>query len=407
MGKIMRIFKEILLNLIMVSLIFVMVILMYFNWTKGLNIKSMPDDFMGYDYIVKFIEHEDTYDLDIQTQKFAIPSKIAIQNDGVLYSVMYDQTKSNEVYSELFFDIDDIDNSQLSIESSSLDAFSTALNEDNFAYLEFLCPISAILNIESDIFVTDMIMIKVDEHIELFIKSNEQYFKISIQQTDVDFEKFSSLSTDYTLILKDEGVINLVSDTSISVLKANISTASLNDETEKEVISTFLYNPAVVTSYETSFSEVIYVNEYSSISMTRDYVEFESTDPRGNIFNEQLELSATEMIDFSIDIFNEIYGAIDSGLVAHPSDFYYLDGQAVVVLSGKFNGIDVNLGEPFGIFAFSSSGLSYCKINMLVAISSQEKVLLIKSNLLDTDNKLVVGYDLQGNADWKYYFDKE
>lgn len=407
MSKIFNALKEIFLNLVLVSLVFILLILMYLNWQQGLNIENIPDDFFAYEQIMKFLEKEDFGDYEIQSQQFVTPNKISIKNNGKFYGVIYDQLACASAYDLLFSDIDDIENEKIIIENSTLEEFLQATEQDEFAYIEFLSPLSAIINIESDIFVTDIIAIQKEQNIEFIIKSDNQFYKIIILDKALGFSVYETLSDDYEFLISDKGVVNLISEDSFSVNEADISTRYVDLSTKQQIISTFLYNPAVVTSYETSYDEQIYVNEYSTISIANSYIEFESTDPRGNIFNEQYDSSATQMIDFAMDIFNDIYGYLDSSILAHPSDFYYEDGQAVVVLSGELDGFDVNLGEPFGIFVFSTSGLSYCKINVVIAELAQTKISLVKSTLLETENKIIIGYDLNGQAGYKYYFDKE
>lgn len=407
MAKILHKIKEILLNMVLVLLVFVMIMLMYLNWTKGLNIESMPEDFLGYEYIMSFFERETGTEYEIQGQNFVTPSKIAIKSEGKLHTVVYNDTESIMVYNELFGELYGVANNNIRIENSNITEFFDAIDSTEFAYIEFLCPLSAIINVQSEIFVGDMIVCQNEGNAQLFVKSNLDFYKITLVDTEANFVANETLSTDYTLEITSEGIINLVSDTSTSVYQANIQAPYIDVAVEQNIISVFLYNPAVVTNYETSFKEQIYVNEYSSISIFEDYIEFESNDPRGNIFNEKLDLSATQMIGFSIDIFNEIYSDINSSIVAHPSDFYYEDGQMVVIISGEFNGINVNLDEPFGIFVFSSSGLAYCKINLLAVDQADNRTSLVKTSILDLQNKLIISYDLEGNADWKYYFNKE
>ncbi|MFI3227638.1 MAG: hypothetical protein R3Y09_09530 [Clostridia bacterium] len=407
MSKILRILKEFILNMMLVFLVLIMIVLMYLNWTKGLNVDSMPEDFFAYNQIMEFIGERETGEYEIQSQKLVAPDKISIKSEREYYSAVYDQATSLAVYNNLFLEVDDIENKQIFIEDSNLDEFLNALDLDTLAYIEFLSPLSAILNIESDIFVTDMVATQQGKNIELFIKSREQFFKLTMLDSSLLFGNYQSLSTEYDLVVTEEGVINLINDSSISVLQAEISEPNIDSDMELQIISTFLYNPAIVTNYETNYDEEIYVNEYSAITIANDYLEFESTDPRGNIFYQQYNLSATQMIDFSMDIFNDIYGYIGSNIVAHPSDIYYEDSQTIVVLSAKLGGINVNAGETFGIFTFSSSGLSYCKINMLFAQQEQTKLSLIKTSLLDTQNKIIISYDLEGKAGFKYYFDEE
>lgn len=399
--------KDAMLNATLVILVILMIVLMYLNWTKSLSVHNMPQNFFAYKQVISLFEKTSVNQLEIQTQQLITPSKIGIRKNGELSVLMYDDTRISSVYSVLFSEIDEIDNDSILIEKVNYNVFYDATNQSDYVYMELLCPLSAVINIEIDIFVTDMIARNYGSNVELYIRSNDSYYKMIISKAKINFEITEQLTRDYEMIMTNNGAINLVSNSSMSAPKIDIKRPFVNLDIQKQIISSFLYNPAVVTSYQSNSTDRIYVNEYSTITISNDYVQFESKDPRGNIFLEQRAISRTDMQAFAISIFDEVYVSIDSKVIAHPTELYKDDGQTVVVLSGRVNGIDIEVGEPFAVFIFSSSGLSYCKINLKSVIQTEEKVSLMKTNLFKNEHKFVLGYDVQGEAQWKYYFDGE
>lgn len=414
MIKALLIIKEFFLNMLLLSLVFVMIMLMYLNWTSGLDIDSMPEEFIAYDFVMSFrerVENSQNNQFEIKTQKLVIPYKVAIKNQENVYSALYDTTKClnvfNNVFNNAFSNVSDSKSQVVVDKKSNIVEFLSVLNEEEFAYFEFFAPISAIINTDLDIYVEDMIVIIEGNDLALYIKSKNEFYKLIIKNTYASFAIIENLSKDYIFTTSNTGTINLISNISHSAYPLEISKNDIDIDKQQKIISTFLYNPAIVTNYQSALDEKVYVNEFSSITIAENIVEFESIDPRGNIIYEQVDLSKNQMIAFAMEIFNRIYTYAESSVVPHPTDFYYEDGQAVVVLSGKINGIDIDIDEPFGIFTFTSSGLSYCKINIINTNVTQEKISLIKTNLINSQKKLVLKYNLEGQVDWKEYLTKE
>lgn len=404
MTKVLKFLREFFLNALLLFLIFLMISLMYLNWTKGLNINSMPENFFGYDYIMKFVDSKIGMDYEIQGKDFAIPYKIAIKDGKTTHSIMYNESRVSSIYNTLMANVKDDVTYDYYLEKISLEEYMKATLQEKFVYLEFICPISAIINVDLEIFVIDVIAFENLGNVEIYIKSEFDFYKIIIPQMTIDYEINQTLNNEYQLFFSQNASANLISNTSFITNQVKFDLPKIDFDTKQKIISKFLYNLAITTSYETISKETIYVNEFSTISINNTSLEFQSTDPRGNIFNEQNELSHMQMIDFSTGIFDSIYEYIGSEITAQPFDVYYKESLNVVVLTGKINSIDINAKEPIGIFAFSSKGLSYCKINFLTVEQTQDKIMLAKTNLLDAEEKLILSYDLDGVADWKYCF---
>lgn len=406
MVKFFTIIKEVFLNLLMLFLVISMIALMMLNWTKGLNIESMPEDFIAFKLVNSFLTATDKDEYDGYAQKLVTPTKIAIKTLEDTFSTMYNEENNSLVYKNIFHDVDNI--KDIDLLEIKFEDFYNALSYEEYIYIEFLCPLSAIMNIESDVFVSDMIIVENEGDTDLYIKSKSEYYKITLKSISMKYTGETEIFTmDNEMHLEVNGIINILDKNMLTLPIANVKEATIDDIAEKNIAVTFLYNTAVATGYEVTYKEKIYVNEYSTLSIRNDYIQFESKEPRGNIYNQSQALYTSQMIEVSMNIFNSVYENINSKIEAHPIEIIYEESQTIVVLSGKYNGVEVFSTEPLGIFVFSTNGLSYCEIKNVVFEDGEEKVSVANIDLLKTEYKQIVTYDLDGNPQRNYYFDEE
>lgn len=405
MVKFFKTTKEIFLNLLMLFLMMSMMALMILNWTKGLNVDSVPEDFFAYKFVNYFASVSENENIESHGEKLAVPTKIAIKTFDETFSIMYDEEKINRVYREMFNIAEDI--TKIDLEEVSFEEFYAIFEQDEYVYIEFLCPLSAIINVETDVFVTDMVIINNESNSELYIKSKSEYYRITLKNINIKYNSETDIfSLNNEIHLEVNGIVNLIGKDILQMNKADVLEVEINEEAEKSIATTFFYNPAVATGYEVNLQEKIYVNEYSTLSIRNDYIQFESKEPRGNIYKQSQALNNSQMIEVSMSIFNSIYSDINSKIIAHPIEIYNEDGQTTVILTGKYNGVEITTTEPLGLFRFTANGLTYCKVKTILFKETEQKVMLANIDLLATEYKQIVAYDLDGMPKRNYYFDE-
>lgn len=392
-------FKDFFLNVLLISLVFIMFVLVILNWSAGLNLISMPNDFLGKDFIVS--KYRDAYQT-TKTLRFATPSKIAIRDNDNIYSAVYSNNELSQVYDAMQMQIllkDGI------IDDSTSEEYNKAFQTQDIVFLEFFCPISSIAQINSELFVSNMIIKTNQSNTEIYIKSKSEYKKIITNSKMNEFE-YKHMNDKNLLQIYNENIINILSDDGMLVQNLSIVEPYITSDVKNEIISAFLYNPLVVTNYSPNENETIYINENSTVSINQDYVEFESNDSRGNIFYSNTAMNNTEMIDFSLEIFDLIYKNIGSSLVGHAIDLYKQDNQTIIILSSKYQNIGFDTGNYSGIFSFSDNGLSYCKIDLVCAKKTDSLVNISKTLILEHENNIILSYTKKGVPTWRYLFDR-
>ncbi len=382
-------------NLLLFALIIAMIFFMLFSWGYSLNINSVPENFIASGIISSFREQSQEEIVEEQTLSFVLPLKIAINENGVLSASIYDKLKTASIYDEInveFYERLDISNLSAVDKNVYIEAFSNP----NFVYMEFLSPISAIYDINSMTYVSEVLILEN----EILIKSYDEYF--SIKSTPMQVNSYDYL--DKNAYFKDiNGEMMLVSDSVYSGYELEISEINASRELTDTISTRFSYNPIIVGAYPSVDGEIVYVNDekFSELTISGKEVDFISYEPRGNIFVSDHEKTYSEMISESVMLFNQIYTDIGSSITARPSDIYSVNGQVVIALDGEINGVIFDYGKPFGIFVFTNNSLSNSEIILLNASVSSEVITPQKSSSIYTNSNFVLRYNENGKLQYK------
>lgn len=352
----MKKFKNFLLDIFLILQIALMFVLLFYNWTYNLNMENIPVDSNIYTIYQKFVKEQDSNNEYTNIYK-STPTKIAIKHYDDVHTVMYDDIDLDDIYNNFNFAniLKDI-----SIEPINQATYNDVLNQNEFVFFEFLTPLSAILNIDSDLYVSNLIL-TTDA---IYIKSYNDYYIYNYTSVIPQFEQYNNkyyfddnVSCPYNLISNNVSYGNKIITESIY----------LNSSLEQEIIEEFLYNSDLVEKYNTyvgSLTQSVFINEYSKITLSSQSLEFETMESRGNLYYNDENLTTNEMIYIAVELFNNIQSNLGSSLGGYPLETYSLDGQTVVILGAKINNIPYYYEDYAGYFILNNSGLSYAKINL-------------------------------------------
>lgn len=362
-------FKNFLLDITLIIQILIMIVLIFFNWTYNLNTKNIPIENSLYEFIQN-ISLEQKVSTSIVDNYKAVPTKIAIKNNENLHIVMYDDLELNEIYTK--FDLLNI-LSNMKLENIEASEYNAIVNEEKFAFFEFLTPLSAIIKENSDIYVSNLIITPNT----IYIKDYNNYY-VSHIQTEI-YEPIS-YNNKYYFNIDSDMPYNLISDDKTYANQIKTRSAYLDYMLELEIIKQFSYNSNLVekyTTYNNGISQSVYIDEYSKLALSTKEIEFETNDLRGNLYASNEELTLNQMIYITVNLFNNIQNNIGSSLRAYPLEIYKQEEQTVVILGAKINNTPYFFEDYAGYFIINNSGISYAKINLCV-VNALEDIISIE-----------------------------
>lgn len=386
-------------NFLLSFLAILMIFLFFLNWTIGLDINFYT--------ISNFLSNNSSQKISTLEENFVpnTPYKLGITKNNTLYSSVYNDQKTNEILNNIGIDINTLFSDPINITSSSEYEFFTAFNRDENLILEYFCPLSTIIDTDISFYIGHVILINKSNNIEMYIKDGDNYYSKTIQLSSINFDITDGLSTDFTLEKSDNNTINFISNKSITVNKLNIIKPQLDHEINNLLSTYFLYNPLVMKDYVSIAGENIYINDFSTLNINENFIEFKSNESRGNIFFESFDTDY--YISTSLDIFDNIANTINSNLKPYIKEVIKQENTTTIILGSKFNSIPFNSANFDAVFSFSSSGLSYAKIYIPVVFETEQTHNLLKSNILDFNKNIILSYDENGNLDYRYISRKE
>lgn len=393
--------NDLILNILLIVLVIIMLILTLVNWSSGLNFNNISDDFFAKDFITSIIKSNYSDGNFEENLSLKPATKIGYKNDDEIYGSMYDSTAYQAVSTHIYELFDSAESLENSSESEYLSVFDT----DEYVFLEYFAPLCSISNNSIDTYVTNLVLMQNSSTSTAYIKSQNQYFKYSKKVDEIDYNLLSLLSEDFNLKIDINGVVNLISNTSYSTNLLNFLPVTISDYTN--ILNLFLYNPDILDSYQTFDGKTTYINDFSTLTVNPDKIEFKSTDSRGNITSKNTHESYTGLINFAISIFDKIYIEVGSELTGFCSDIYANDNQTTVIISAKWNEIEVDTENIAAIFTFTGNNLSSCEVNLFRAQDAFTNVEMARTSALVTDSNIVLLYSLRGNPVYKNIKPKE
>lgn len=365
-----------------------MIFLMTLSWSYNLSVADLPGNFFN-----STLSNQNQ-DINQETNlTFIEPYKIAIKDGDTVYSgnysklnivATYDLIKSNIItsFSDYTFKI------------SSKETFSQVFESDNFIYLDFSAPISAIANIDSQMYISEILI----KGTTMYIKSFDSYYTSPIEALDIEIPSF--LDSKAYFEKANDGNYVLLTNSLTNLNTIEINPLVLDENIKSSIIAEFFYNLFLVDSYDLEGYETVFINEYSQITITPDYIEFVSYDTQGNIYTQE-DMTSPEMLNTANTLFNDIYAIIGSAINARPADIYSYENQIIVVLDGVINSVGYNYDEYAAIFSFTQTGISYAKINLVYADVLQEYTSPQKANSLPISDSFVLKYSENGSLIYK------
>lgn len=397
----MKKFKEFILNIVLVVLVLIMLLLMLLNWSSGLNFENVSDDFFAQNLITKILKSSVSDVNSDENLNLKTATKIAYKTDSATYGSTYNKTAYELVSQHIYELFDAVTN----LETSDKTEYLSAFQSPEYVFLEYNAPLCSISNNSLETYVTNIVLTQNSSTSTAYIKSGEQYYIYSDKINEIDFENLRLLPSDFEIKISQSGVVNLVSNSSVQANVLSFSPVELTDHTN--ILSMFLYNPDILDSYVTFDDKTTYINAFSTLTLGSDKIEFKSTDSRGNITSKSANQSDSGLINFALNIFDNIHTDIGSQVTGFCSDIYHVDNQTVVIISAKYDQIQIETDTIAGIFKFTSNKLSSCEINLFNAQDSLVTINLARTSALNSDQNIVLVYSLRGNPVYKYISAKE
>ena len=379
--------KNIFLDLFLALSVVLMGILVVLNWTYSLNMDEIPTNSKMYTIISKLILKEEDQVISEQLYS-AIPSKISIKKDENIHSLIYNDNEISEVYQFIkssvyktlyngeFFEISKID-------------YDEVLHKQNFIFMEFMLPVSAVIETDYNAYISDIIVTEVNSNIEMYIKSYDRYYKSITKQRYTELKAWNVYNNEYTFAQTVENnssnPYNLISTNTHSVEAINTRELILTEATQNKIILEFLYNPNLVEKYdnkEEGTDETVFVNQFSRIAISNKNLKFETSETRGNLFYKNKDLTSNEMIGFATGLFDNVHKHINSELRAYPLEIYKKDNDTIVILGAKINSIPYHYDDYAGYFIFNSTGLSYADIKLKEVVTLNKFIMLEPSKFI-------------------------
>ena len=398
-------FKNVVLDLFLAFSIVLMGFLVILNWTYSLNMDAIPTDSKMYTIISKIVVKEEDQVISEQIYS-AIPSKISIKKDENIHSIMYNDNEISEVYQFIKSNVFKTLYNGEFVEVSKI-KYNEILSKQHFIMMEFMSPVSAIIDTEYNAYVSDIIITEVNSNIEMYIKSYNRYYKAVTKERYTELKAWNVYNNDYTFAQAVENNIsnpyNLISPKTKSVQAIETREFLLTEATQNKIILEFLYNPNLVEKYdnqEAGLEETVFVNQFSRIVISNKNLKFETNETRGNLFYKNKDLTSNEMIGFATGLFDNVHKHINSELRAYPLEIYKKDNETIVILGAKINSIPYHYDDYAGYFKFNSTGLSYADIKL------KEVVTLNKFIMLEPNKFIINTAPKDSNLELLYKNDK-
>lgn len=392
MVNLMKKYKEIAKNLFLASQIVIMIFFIGVSWHYSLEINENTNNFFGKKLFSMFTTSE------VQSNTYKniydyYPLNIAQKKNGQVYCDLYDKTSIINAYNSVKSTVINVLNDE-NVAEISVDEYNTAFDLSNFIYIEFMSPSQDIAEILMNEYLYEMIIF---ENFAYY-KTDEKLYKSTVFGTKLDLNFVESAE----FYRNSSGENILTSSQQIDVKMLEKEDQMLNVD-YNEIIKMFEYNPLIVENYYLEDEEVAYINEFSTITINENYIEFKSHESRGNIFKDGDLSTDYAMIEASKLLFNKVYLEINSVFQARTAEIKTSQNQTIIVLDGIYNGVSYK--DSLGIFVYTQAGLSYAKINFAQFVESDNnKKLQMNTNLIDF-GKIIAKYDEFGDV--RYYLLEE
>lgn len=364
--------KETVKNIILAVEIVCMLTLLYFSWVYTLGTNKTPLFFrsIGISYADKQSDANDIADFSACVQ----PITVAVSSNKNTFSATYGDYQLSEIYSRVKNVLaESLGSAEIPKNTNAVD-FNKVLS-GNIIYLEFECdiPLFALCSWQgvepsayiSDIFSDFVVLSADDEQIIIYCYSqiNNQFIKIPTaarsSSLETVFGSYTSSNSNFALFcgaeycnIRPETVI---SDSSAVIPKLTCHTPSIkNNQSESNFLfSAFRYDPYTVRTYEENDGTVVYVDNLSTLTITRNGVlHFNSPEKQGiEIYDKSEYLSESDKLlkitEASYSMVTLAFQGIDSSAKLLLSGVYKDDNSYIISFVRTADGIPVYSGNGY------------------------------------------------------------
>lgn len=383
-------------NILLILLIISLMILTYITWNIGLTNANIPQN--SWFYKISNIFQKNSSIIQAETY-IPMPIEITMKNETDLYVCEY-SSDIKMVYEDIENIIYKSLNMKSELKKDTNENFNEAL-EGNIIIMRYDNNISlGMLTAYFDI---------TQEAYNIFIETiafspNRVFIREAITGDIYSYENNEIISLDISsndyILSKEYGLDNLYPEATLSNFNQKYSLVEEvpTDILPDEVVKAFSYNPYIVKKYQ-SDENIIYVENFSTIKISDNNIEFDVTDLRGGIkaTNIEDESNAVKQIkkvakakSILMDIFSDKNVELDK---------IYIDentGREVIIFKQTIGNISILEESDFARFEFIDNVLVKADINMNAFILSKEKNYILpkkQAGIISDKKSLVLVYE--------------